>query len=33
MTRVFLVDDHPVLRRGLRDLLETTDDLEVVGGR
>ena len=29
--RVFLCDDHDVVRRGLRDLLETEDDLEVVG--
>jgi DNA-binding NarL/FixJ family response regulator len=30
-TRVFLLDDHEVVRRGLRDLLESEDDLEVVG--
>ncbi|WP_347954405.1 response regulator transcription factor [Gordonia aichiensis] len=29
--RVFLVDDHELVRRGLRDLLSTSDDLEVVG--
>jgi DNA-binding NarL/FixJ family response regulator len=29
--RVFLLDDHEIVRRGVRDLLETTDDLEVVG--
>ena len=29
--RVFLLDDHEVVRRGLRELLETEDDLEVVG--
>ena len=29
--RVFLLDDHEVVRRGVRDLLETADDLEVVG--
>ena len=29
--RVFLCDDHDVVRRGLRDLLEIEDDLEVVG--
>jgi DNA-binding NarL/FixJ family response regulator len=29
--RVFLLDDHEVVRRGLRDLLEAEDDLEVVG--
>ena len=30
-TRVFLLDDHEVVRRGLRELLESEDDLEVVG--
>lgn len=29
--RVFLVDDHEVVRTGLRALLESADDLEVVG--
>jgi two-component system, NarL family, response regulator DevR len=29
--RVFLVDDHEVVRRGLRELIELEDDLEVVG--
>ncbi len=29
--RVFLVDDHEVVRRGLRALLEAADDVEVVG--
>jgi DNA-binding NarL/FixJ family response regulator len=29
--RVFLLDDHEVVRRGLRDLLEAEDDLVVVG--
>ena len=29
--RVVLADDHPVVRRGLRALLETLDGLEVVG--
>ena len=28
--RVFLVDDHELVRRGLRDLLSTADDIEVV---
>lgn len=29
--RVFLVDDHEVVRRGLRELLESEDDITVVG--
>jgi len=29
--RVFLVDDHEVVRRGVCELLESADDLEVVG--
>jgi len=29
--RVFLLDDHEIVRTGLRSLLESTDDLEVVG--
>ena len=29
--RVFLLDDHEVVRRGIRDLLEATGDIEVVG--
>ena len=29
--RVFLLDDHEVVRRGIRDLLETEGDIEVVG--
>jgi two-component system response regulator DevR len=28
--RVFLLDDHEIVRRGLRDLIEAEDDLEVV---
>src|SRR5688500_1430806 len=28
---LFLVDDHEVVRRGLRDLFEAEDDIEVVG--
>ena len=30
-TRVLVVDDHPMVRRGLRDFLELYDDFEVVG--
>ncbi|MFE0334209.1 response regulator [Streptomyces sp. NPDC058955] len=30
-TRVFLVDDHEVVRRGLRDLIDDEPDLRVVG--
>ncbi|HEX4905958.1 MAG TPA: response regulator transcription factor [Acidimicrobiales bacterium] len=30
-TRVFLLDDHEIVRRGLRELLEHEPDLEVVG--
>ena len=30
-TRVFLLDDHEIVRRGLRELLEQEPDLEVVG--
>ncbi|WP_309069561.1 response regulator transcription factor [Microbacterium sp.] len=31
MTRVFLVDDHEIVRRGIADLLDRQRDLEVVG--
>ena len=31
MTRVFLLDDHEIVRRGLRELLEQEPDLEIVG--
>jgi two-component system response regulator DevR len=31
MIRVYLLDDHEVVRRGLRDLLEAEDDMDVVG--
>lgn len=31
MVRVFLLDDHEVVRRGLADLIGLEDDLEVVG--
>jgi two-component system response regulator DevR len=29
--RVFLLDDHEVVRRGVREILEAEDDIEVVG--
>ncbi len=29
--KIFLLDDHEMVRRGLRDILTTEDDLEVVG--
>ena len=29
--RVFLLDDHEIVRRGLRELLESEGDIEVVG--
>ena len=29
--RVFLVDDHEIVRRGVRDLLEAEPDITVVG--
>ena len=29
--RVFLLDDHEIVRRGLRELLEAEEDMEVVG--
>src|SRR3954469_17191389 len=31
LIRVFLMDDHEVVRRGLTALLESTDDIQVVG--
>jgi len=31
MIRVFLLDDHEVVRRGLADLLLAAGDIEVVG--
>ncbi len=30
-TRVFLLDDHEVVRRGVREIVDAEDDLEVVG--
>lgn len=29
--RIFLVDDHEIVRRGLRELLDSVDDFDVVG--
>ncbi|MEO8898162.1 MAG: response regulator transcription factor [Candidatus Dormibacter sp.] len=29
--RVLIVDDHPLMRRGLADILDGIDDIEVVG--
>ncbi|MEY2432442.1 MAG: two-component system, NarL family, response regulator DevR [Acidimicrobiaceae bacterium] len=29
--RVFLLDDHEIVRRGVRELLEAEDDIEIVG--
>jgi two-component system response regulator DevR len=31
MTRVFVLDDHDIVRRGLKELLEDSGDIEVVG--
>lgn len=31
VTRVFLLDDHEIVRRGLRKLLEAEDDVHIVG--
>lgn len=31
MIKVFLLDDHEIVRRGVRDLLETAGDIDVVG--
>ena len=31
MIRVFLLDDHEIVRRGVRDLLETEPDITVIG--
>ncbi|WP_433599327.1 response regulator [Nocardia sp. CA-135953] len=31
MTSVFLVDDHQIVRRGVKDLIDSEPDLEVVG--
>jgi NarL family two-component system response regulator LiaR len=29
--RIFVADDHPIVRRGIRDLMETEPDIEVIG--
>jgi NarL family two-component system response regulator LiaR len=29
--RIFVADDHPIVRRGIRDLLETEADIELIG--
>lgn len=29
--RILLVDDHPMMRRGIRQMLELEDDLQIVG--
>ncbi|MEG0862651.1 MAG: response regulator, partial [Pseudomonas sp.] len=29
--RILLVDDHPMMRRGIRQMLELEDDFEIVG--
>jgi len=29
--KVFLLDDHEIVRRGLRELLQATDDIDVIG--
>jgi two-component system, NarL family, response regulator DevR len=29
--KVFLLDDHEIVRRGVRELLETEDDITVIG--
>mgnify|MGYP001823742456 CR=1 FL=1 len=31
LIRVFMADDHPIVRRGIRDLIETEPDIEVGG--
>jgi two-component system response regulator DevR len=31
VTRVFLVDDHEIVRRGVAELIDSQDDLEVIG--
>ena len=30
-SKIIIVDDHPVFRQGLRDVLETDSDLTVIG--
>ena len=31
MIKVIIVDDHPVVRRGLKQIIEDEPDMEVVG--
>ena len=31
VVRVLIADDHPIVRRGIRDLMETEEDIEVIG--
>jgi two-component system response regulator DevR len=31
MTRLFLLDDHEIVRRGVAQLLETEHDIQIVG--
>lgn len=29
--KIVLIDDHPLFRSGVRNLIQTTEDLEVIG--
>jgi len=31
MIRVLLVDDHPIMRKGIRSVLESYENIEVIG--
>ena len=31
MIRVLMADDHAVMRRGIREILEADDEIEVIG--